>query len=158
MAMEMFKVETSIQAVHVPYRGESQGLQDLLAGNIDMMFGTLSIMMPLVEDGKLLALAVGTTNRSVAVPVLHTVREELKLHKFNFDSWFGIMVPSGTPPDRVKILSEAFKRTLARPAVQEALLKRGVEPVAGADSFDAFLSRNISEYAEVIRKANITLE
>src|SRR5690606_944394 len=139
MAGETFQLYTGIQAVHVAYRGESQGLQDVLGGTVDMMFGTLSIMMPHVEQGKLVALAVGTTNKSVAAPQLRTVRELLNLEKFNFDSWFGIMVPSGTPPERVKILSEAFQRTLARPAIQEALLKRGIEPVSGGDKFDTFL-------------------
>lgn len=158
MAGETFKMHTGIQATHVAYRGESQGLQDLLAGNIDMMFGTLSIMMPHVEQSKLVALAVGTTSRSVAAPQLRTVRELLKLERFNFDSWFGIMVPAATPPDRIKVLSEAFRRTLARPSVQEALLKRGVEPVPGGGNFDAFLSRNVAEYSDVIRKAKITLD
>jgi len=158
MAMETFKLDSGIQAVHIAYRGESQALQDVWGGTVDMMFGTLSIMMPVVDQGGLVALAVGTTNRSVAAPELKTVRDLLNLDKFNFDSWFGVMAPSGISPERLAILKKAFQRTLARPAVQEALLKRGVEPIPNGEEFDTFLSRNIKDYAQIIRRANITIE
>jgi tripartite-type tricarboxylate transporter receptor subunit TctC len=158
MAMETFKTETGLEATHVPYRGESQGLQDLLGGSMDMMFGTMSTMLPHVEQGKLVGLAVGTTNRSVIAPHIPTVREILKLQRFNFDSWFCLMAPSATPPDRINTLSSAFKTVLKRPAIQEALLKRGIEPIQGADDVAAFIDANIKEYAEVIRRSKITLD
>ncbi|MBN9429865.1 MAG: tripartite tricarboxylate transporter substrate binding protein [Burkholderiales bacterium] len=157
LAAEALRKVKPFDATHVPYRGEAAALNDLLAGNIDMMFGTVPLMLPHVTTGRLRAIAVGTSKRAVAAPEYPTVQETFHLNNFHFDSWYGIMAPSGVDPARLDVLKKAFAAVLAKPSIRKALLESGLEPAESGYDFGGFLTKTAAAYKEIIESTKITV-
>jgi len=124
---EMLKQRTGINMLHVPYRGGAPALQDLLAGQVDMMFDNIPGSLPHVRAGKVRALAVTSAERSPVVPELPTMSEYLP--GLQITSWGGMCGPAGLPPAMVEKASELIKKALARGSVKTAFLGQGSTPM-----------------------------
>jgi tripartite-type tricarboxylate transporter receptor subunit TctC len=155
---EMLKREAGIDIVHVAYKGTTPAMQDLMGGQISMMFGSLPTLMPQVKAGKLRALAVTTVQRSPAAPELPTLIEA-GLKGFDVPSWYGAMVPAATPPALVARIQAEIEAAVNAPDVRAKLEAQGMYPVANRpDAFAAQIKRETASWARVIRDGNIKVE
>ena len=143
LAGEMFKAQTGLYAVHVPYRGAAPALQDLLAGQIDFAFDP-GIGLNQVRAGKLRLLAVGSPKRSPLFPDVPTL-DEAGLKGFDADTVFGFYAPAGTPAPIVARLNGEINRILGTPAVKERIANLGGEPLPGTPA--AFHDRAMADSA-----------
>jgi len=154
---EMFKLQTGVRATHVPYQGAQQRLVDLIAGTNKFDFLATSLAVDLVATGKLRALAVTAPKRVAALKDVPTVGEQ-GFAGLAVESWFGLAVKSGTPPDAVARLNESVNTALARPKVHDALSKLGGEPAGGTSAeFDIFVKAEVAHWGKVVRESGITM-
>jgi tripartite-type tricarboxylate transporter receptor subunit TctC len=155
---ELMKREAGIEISHVPYKGTTQAMQDLLGGQISMMFGSAPTLMPQVKAGKLRALAVTTAKRTPAAPELPTLVES-GLKSLDVPSWYGALVPAKTPPDIVLQIQRDIAAILNQGEVKQVLEGQGLYPVANRpDEFAAQIKRETAVWARVIREAGIKAE
>jgi len=155
ISAEKFRLAAGFEATHVPYRGGSEVIADILGGRIDFYFCPLATALPLIREGQVRALVVSSTKRVAELPdVPTTVDAGLK----NADSsiWIGVLAPSKTPRDIVEKFHAAGQKVLSEPAMQESLRKMGVEstPMSPAE-MDALVKRDTAANAEVIKAAGI---
>ena len=157
-AGEMLKVGAGIDMVHIPYKGQGPALQDLLAGNVDIMFGNLPDFMPHIRAGKLKAYGTTFLNRVPQAPELPTIAEQ-GLPGFETDSWFGLLAPASVPKDVVARMQAEFNRVLTDPAVRAALIERGLEPLGGStERFGEHIRSEIAKYARIVREAKMKID
>ena len=140
---------------HVPYRGGTPALQDLLGGNIAFVFGTVSSTLQLVRDGQLVALGVTTKERIAPLPDVPTIAEQ-GFEGFELNEWNGLYAPAGTPAPVVQRLYEAAKHGLADPTVQQRLATLGALPI-GTDpvAFAQYLEQQRALMGRLVREAKI---
>jgi tripartite-type tricarboxylate transporter receptor subunit TctC len=155
ISAEKFRLAAGIEATHVPYRGGSEVLADILGGRIDFYFAPLALALPLIREGKVHALLVSTPHRAPDLPDVPTPAEAgLK----NAESliWFGVFMPSKTPRDIVDKFHAAGVKVLTEPAMRDSLKKLGVEamPLTPRE-MDDFVMRELAANAEVIKAAGI---
>ena len=157
-AGEMLKSMAGIEMIHVPYKGQGPGLIDLLAGNVDLMFGNLPDFLPYIRAGKLKAF--GTTFRS-RVPQardIPTIAEQ-GYPKFETDSWYGIVAPASMPKDVIARMNTEFNHALADPALRSTLVERGLEVIGGTpEKFGDHIRAEITKYAEIVRQSNMKID
>jgi tripartite-type tricarboxylate transporter receptor subunit TctC len=126
-------------------------MNDLIGGQIQLMFDNLASSLAQVHAGRVRALAVTTAKRTALAPELPTIAES-GLPGFDINTWFGIFVPAGTPREVVDRLHAEFTRALAAPDVREKMLSLGAEPVGSRpEEFAAYIRRESEKYARVIR-------
>lgn len=155
---EQFRVAAGLDLVHVPYGGSGQVITSVAAGNTPVGFAALSAAVPLIQDGKLRALAVMSKHRSQAVPDLPTI-EEAGYPDFDGDAWVGVMVPTGTPKDIVTLLHHEIVKIIALPEMKERLAAIGLEPVGDSpEEFSAQMKVEMGKWAKVIKAARIKAE
>lgn len=155
---EMFRLGAGIPMQHVPYRGGGPALTDVIAGNVDAMFGNATSTLPHVRAGRLRPLAVTAGRRTVHLPEVPTVAETV-LPGFEIAEWYGLVGPRGMPPAAVRRLNEEVNRIITRPAMRARLLEQGAEVVGGTpDEFAALIARDLAKIGEVIRAAGITAD
>ena len=130
LAGELFKSMTGTFMLHLPYRGSGPALMDMVAGNADVMFDNLPSSMAQIKAGKLVALAVTSSQRSTALPDVPTVEQAggPALKGYEASSWFGLLAPAGTPADIVNRIQQETAKALASPAVKERLMAQGAIP------------------------------
>ncbi len=158
LAAEWFKSIAGIDIVHVPYKGTSPQIVDLLSGVTKVGFPTMPGVIEHVKDGKLRALAVSSAQRSPLLPDTPTMIES-GYPGYVATSWTGVMVPAGTPPAVVAKLSESMAKVLAMPEVRQRLLDNGAEAVSSTpDEFRVFLLGEIEKWTKVVREANIRID
>jgi tripartite-type tricarboxylate transporter receptor subunit TctC len=152
LAGELFKSQTGVFMVHVPYRGSSPALLDLIAGNMDVMFDNLPSSMQHIRSGKLKAFAVTSSQRSSAMPDVPTVEEAGKLKGFEASSWFGLLAPAGTSADIVNRVQREVTRALNDPAIKEKLQAQGAIPggITPAE-FARLIDSEHSKWAQVVK-------
>ena len=154
---ELFKRAAGIDMLHVPYKGTTQALQDLVGGQVQVMFGALPTLLPSIQSGKLRALAVTTARRAEAMSELPTLMEAG--YAIDVPSWYGVMAPAATPPDLVARAHAALADAMAKPAVREQLRAQGLLPVGSAPAeFSAQVQRETLSWARVIREAGVKAE
>ncbi len=129
LALELLNQRADIAITHVPYKGSGPAIQDVLAGQVDMMFDTTVVAGPHIESGKLRALAVTSAKRLPSLPNVPTVAES-GVPDYEVMSWQAVYVPSGTPPAIVQRLHDEITKILAQPDVRERLAKLGMDPGA----------------------------
>lgn len=150
LAMEMFKIITGTNLIHVPYKGSAPALTDLLAGQVAAYFDNAPNALPHVRAGKLRALAVTTTSRSSFAPDVPTLAEA-GVPGFELTAWFGVAAPAGTPPDIAAKLNAEIQRFLATSEAKDRFLKSGVEPVGGSsEQFGGHIRREVAKWAKVV--------
>jgi tripartite-type tricarboxylate transporter receptor subunit TctC len=155
---EMFKLQTGVHATHVPYVGSNQRLMDLIAGINQFDFLSTSLAVDLIATGKLRALAVTAPKRVAALKDVPTVGEQ-GFPDLAVESWFGLAVKSGTPPDAIARLNEAVNKALAKQTVHDALGKLGGEPAGGTSAeFEMFVKAQVAHWGKVVRESGITMQ
>src|SRR3984957_18334136 len=155
MTAELFQFNAGIKMVHVAYRGEAGAINDLLAGQIPLMFANLSAVMGNIKAGTLRALAVTSAQRSPSAPEIPTVGETA-LPGFDSETWFGIVAPAGTRHDiRAKLNAVALK-ALASDDTKKRYLDLGmVTRSSSPEEFDAYIKAEVAKWSGVIREANV---
>lgn len=154
---ERFRIGAGIDAVHVPFKGTPEVLTELLAGRLDYFFCPVNICLPLIVDGRLVAIAMGSTRRSAVLPDLPTT-VELGVPDSNYDFWVGMFVPAATPRDIVDKLHRETAKALANPAVKESLGKLGAEQnLMEPRAFDSEISKEIAANAALVKAAGIPI-
>ena len=159
LAGELFKTMAGVQMAHIPYKGGSPAMADLLAGQVQLMFDNLANALPNVKAGRLRALAVTTQKRSPFMPDLPTIAES-GLPGFDLTTWFGVMLPAGTPPGIVARLNAEIVRGLSAPDMRERLAAMGAQPPADntPENFTAFIRAEAARYARVVRDSGARVD
>jgi len=158
LSAELFCAMAGIKMLHVPYRGSTPAVTDLLGGQVQVMFSPVSTVLPHIRAGKLKALATTGAKRSAIASDLPTV-EELGLKGFETSVWFGLLLPVGTPTDVVAKVQAATHAALDQPDVQNLFRAQGIEVVkSGPDEFARFIRSETSKWAKVIQTAGIKPE
>jgi tripartite-type tricarboxylate transporter receptor subunit TctC len=155
---ELFKIKTGVEMVHVPYKGSSQALPELVSGSSAMMFDSIPGSMPLVKAGKLKVLAVASSRRVSSLPNVPTV-EEAGVPGFAADNLFGVMVPKGTPPDVVQKLAKAVESAVKSDALRHTLEAQGVElRYSAPEEFGRMVDADFRNWAKVVETAKVKLD
>ncbi len=155
---ERFRLGAGLDAVHVPYKGTPEALTDLVAGRVDYYFCPVVNALPLVKEGKLLALAVGSSRRSSALPELPTT-EEAGVRNSAYNFWVGMFVPAKTPRDIVAKLHAETVRALQSPELKERYARLGAETqIFTPEQFDAYLRDEVASNAALVKAAHIKVQ
>ena len=158
LAAVMFDSMAGVDMVHVPYKGLSPALTDLLSGQVQLMFSSVVAILPHIKAGKLRALAVTGAKRLASLPELPTIAES-GLPGYEASSWYGILAPAGTPRNIVARLNAELTKALEQPEVRASLLAEGAEPVGGSpEAFAAHIRAEKERLGKLIRDAKIRLE
>ncbi|MGO4156450.1 tripartite tricarboxylate transporter substrate binding protein [Cupriavidus sp. YAF13] len=153
LAGESFKFAANVSMQHVPYKGSSPALTDLMGGQIQLMFDSMPSAMPFIKAGKLRAVAVTTLRRARALPDVPTVAES-GLPGFNISTWYGLWAPRGTPAPIVEKLAAHAAQALRQPDVQRQYADMGAEPVGSSPAeFARYTAAEGKKWAEVVRKS-----
>lgn len=156
LAVEMFKMMTGTDMLHVPYKGLSPALTDLLSGQVQVMFSSAVAMLPQVKAGKLRAIAMTGARRSLAIPDIPTVAEA-GLPGYETGSWYGIVAPARTPRPIIERLGREIAAITQSPEISNRLTNEAVIPVGSTpDEFDAHIRRELARWEKVIRAAKLT--
>jgi tripartite-type tricarboxylate transporter receptor subunit TctC len=154
---ELFKMMTGVNLVHVPYRGLGPALTDLLGGQVQVMFASMSASIEYVRANKLRALAVTTATRSDELPDVATVDEFVP--GYEASGWFGLGAPKNTPSQIIDQLNEAINAGLADPTIKARLADLGGTPLVGSPAdFGKLIADDTEKWGKVIRAANIKAE
>ena len=158
MSMELFKSMSGVDIQHVPYKGSSPALTDLMAGQVAIFIGNMPPTVPLVKAGKLRALAVTTKSRSALMPELPTM-SEAGLPGYETVAWFGVLTPTGTPPEIVRKLSAEIAKIARSPEVRDKLVAMGAEPVGSTpEEFKAVIDSDIAKWRPIATKGGIKVD
>jgi tripartite-type tricarboxylate transporter receptor subunit TctC len=159
LAAVLFQRVAGVQLVHVPYKGGGPAVQSVLAGDTQLSFATPPSVLPLVQAGRLKALAVTSRERTPLVPGIPGMAEA-GLPEYEISFWYGFFVPAGTPPAIVKRLFEATAQALAAPEVGKALAREGTEaaPSGSPEDFRAFLESDARLWSRLVRDSGVKAE
>jgi tripartite-type tricarboxylate transporter receptor subunit TctC len=155
LAGELFNLVTGAKLVHVPYKGVNLAMQDVLAGNVHLVFIGIPAAVPHIKAGKLRALALVAPQRSSALPEVPTVAEA-GLRDFEVTTWYGVLAPAGTPKNIVTRLNTELVKIMHSPELKEKLAATGTDPLTSTpEEFAAYIQREIAKWGDVIRKAGV---
>ena len=155
IAGELLKLRTDADLVHVPYRGGGPAMNDLVAGQIEMMFNAFASTLPLVQAGKFRALAITGAKRSPILPDVPTM-EEAGVPDLEIYEWFGLVAPAGIPPEATRRLHAETIRFLQQPDMKARLTDQGVEMIEQTpEEFRDFIRQEIERYRDIIMRAKI---
>ncbi len=155
LAAELFAKTTGVRMTHVPYKGGTPALNDVMGGHIPMAFDPMASTLPHVKGGKLRALAVTSSERSVLLPDVPTVAES-GFPGFEVIGWIGVLVPKNTPQPVIDRLVREFSSVMELPAVRRSVTDMGsFVPTLGPDHFAKFIHTEVVKWRDVVRSANI---
>jgi tripartite-type tricarboxylate transporter receptor subunit TctC len=156
LAMELLNSLTHTKARHIPYRGSAGATQDLLAGHVQAGFQAIHVIKPLVADGNVRLLGLGSLKRSEIAPDLPTLDEQ-GIKGFEVDLWYGVLAPKGTPQAVIDRYNTTINEILKDPKVKATLAKQGLSTAGGTpDRLAKFLVTDIAKWKQVIKDAGIT--
>jgi tripartite-type tricarboxylate transporter receptor subunit TctC len=155
---ERFRMGAGIEVVHVPFKGTPEALTEVLAGRVDYYFCPVNAVLPLIEGKKLLALAMGSSKRSAALPdVATTVEAGVANSDYNF--WVGMVVPAKTPRDVVTKIHQETAKALESKEVRASMAKLGAElMLMRLDEFDSYIRNEVKSNAALVKAAGITAQ
>lgn len=158
LAGELFKIQTKTTLTHVPYKGAGPALQDLVGGQLDLMFDGLGSSAPHLKGGRIKALAVAAPKRAPGFPNIPTAAEA-GVPDYEVSTWYGLFAVKGTPPDVVERVTAEVKKALASPEIQASWHNAGSEvpQVFGAD-FGAMVQQDTARWSKVVKAANVKLD
>jgi tripartite-type tricarboxylate transporter receptor subunit TctC len=155
LALEMFKLRAGIQALHVPYKGSGPALTDLIGGQVQYCFETMTSATPHVKAGKVLALAQTRTKRAKGHPGVPTMDEQ-GFAGYDATTWYGLVGPARMNPAMVKRMNEDMNRVMAMPDVQEKFEQYGAEDGGGTpEKFTQFMATEQEKWARVVKDAKV---
>lgn len=158
MNAEIFRQSARFEAQHVPYKGTPEAMTETATGRIDFFFAPLSSAIPLIKDGRLQALAIGTAQRSPLLPDVPTTAEA-GYAQSEYVFWVALLAPAGTPRAVIDRLNSEALKALASPEVKEKLTVLGAEPMPmSPGAFDAFLKTETARMAQVVKDAGIKVQ
>jgi tripartite-type tricarboxylate transporter receptor subunit TctC len=158
LAAELFKLRTGVDIVHIPYKGAADAVTGVLGGQVQMFFGDIGGVLPLMREGTLRALAVSSDTRNPLVPELPTMIES-GVPDYVVLTYIGVVAPAGTPTGIVEKLNSAINESLTTPDVAAAFARLGAEvQPASPQDFAAFLAAETRKWTEVAKAANIKIE
>ncbi|OGA44922.1 MAG: hypothetical protein A3F74_25740 [Betaproteobacteria bacterium RIFCSPLOWO2_12_FULL_62_58] len=155
LGIELLTLMTGVQLVHVPYKGTGPGMTALLSGEIPMLLVGVATVLPHIKSGKVRAFAVSGAKRSQALPEVPTINEA-GVSGYEFDVWYGMLFPAGTPPAIVRKANAEIVRLLKSAATAERFLNLGLEPLSSTpEEFAALIDREIPKWKKVVKAAGI---
>jgi tripartite-type tricarboxylate transporter receptor subunit TctC len=156
LAMELFKQKTGVEITHVPYRGTPPALTDLLGGHIDLLVSNLPVVLPVIKDGQVVALAMTTAERSALLPDVPTLAEA-GVAGIDVTSWYGLLAPRATPTPVLDAIFTLTRDILASPSVQQKLDAQGLSvKIEAPDVFAERIRRETAMWRDLIRQRNIS--
>jgi tripartite-type tricarboxylate transporter receptor subunit TctC len=161
MTMEYLKLQTGTSFLHIPYKGTAPSVNDLLAGQVQVLFTGAPALLPHIKAGKMRALAVSSPRRIALLPEVPTVAESgvAGTQGFEADQWYGVVAPAGTPAEIVALLNQQINRSLASAEVGARLAAEGAEATpATPQVFGQLIAGEIQRWARVIKAAHITVD
>jgi tripartite-type tricarboxylate transporter receptor subunit TctC len=158
LALESMKATYGLDIVHVPYKGSAPALQDLIGGQISMMFDNLPAALQLINGGQVRALGVTTLKRTASAPEIPTL-DESGMKGFDSQGWFALLAPAGTPAPILDRINVEANRIISTPEFRERMTKVGADTVGGSiDEFRARIKSETERWGKVIEAANIQAE
>jgi tripartite-type tricarboxylate transporter receptor subunit TctC len=144
--------------LHVPYKGLSPALTDLISGQVQVMFSSAVAMLPQAKSGRLRAIAMTGAKRSPALPDVPTVAES-GVPGYETGSWYGVVVPAGTPKPVVGRLAQEIAAISKSPEINQRLVEDAAIPVGSTpDEFGAFIRKELARWAKVVQQGHISVE
>jgi tripartite-type tricarboxylate transporter receptor subunit TctC len=154
---ELFKIMTGCKMAHIPYKGAGPALNDLIAGQVQVMFDNLPSSAGFIKDGRIRALAVTTSTREPSLPNVPTVAETIP--GYEASAWFGVSAPKGTPRDVVEKLNVAINQLLVDPKIQKRLSELGGTPIPGTpEDFGKLISSDTQKWEKVVKTSGATVD
>ena len=158
LVAEMLKSRAGIKMVHVPYKGEAQGLQELIAGRVQVAVFTFGSDRPMIEAGSLKALGVLAAHRLQELPNVGTISEQ-GLPNFDPSLWYGLVAPKGTPHDAILRINRSLQVLLAKPDTKQLFTRQGLTAIASSpEELSSRIVTDIRKYGEIVRIARITVD
>jgi tripartite-type tricarboxylate transporter receptor subunit TctC len=158
LAGELFNSMAGTTMQHIPYKGSAPAMQDLVGGQVQLMFADGPSALPFIKAGKIRALGVGNPTPSVFFPELPTIAGA-GLPNYEAYSWTGVVAAAGTPPAAVARANADMMKVLSDPKTAQAMMAAGAEPAPGtSEQFRTFLANEIKKWGEIIRSANIKVD
>ena len=158
LGVELFQLRSGVTLMHIPYKGTGPGMSALMSGELQVLMAGLATVLPQAKSGKIKVLAVSGSQRSRMAPEVPTVAEA-GVAGYEFNVWYGMMAPGGTPRPIVTKLAIEIARLLKAPVVLERFAVAGLEPISNTpDEFTALLKSEIPEWSKVAKAANIRVE
>jgi tripartite-type tricarboxylate transporter receptor subunit TctC len=155
---ERFRLGAGIDTVNIPFKGSPEALTEIVTGRVDFYFCPVNAVLPLLKDGKLVALAVGSTKRSLALPDLPTTLEA-GVPNSDYNFWVGMFAPARTPRETVNRIYQETVKALHSAEVREKLARLGAEPMEYApEAFNAYIRDEIAANAALVKAAGIKIE
>ncbi len=157
-AGEMLKSMAGIDMVHVPYKAQGPALNDLLGGNIDLMFGNLPDFLPHIQSGKLRTIGTTYLTRAPLAPGIPTIAEQ-GLATFETDSWYGVVAPRNMPADAIALMNSQLNQALQEPLIRKNLADRGIEIIGGTPAaFGEHIQSEIAKYAQIVNSSHMKID
>jgi tripartite-type tricarboxylate transporter receptor subunit TctC len=154
----LFESLAGVDMVHVPYKGSSPLLTDVLAGRIDMTFDSYTVYEEHIRSGKVRALGVTSITRLGALPQVPTIAES-GLKGYDVSNWLGVLAPAGTPKDVITTLHTALGRAMATPALKQQLVALGIEPAFDTpEAFTALMRSELPKWAAIVKRSGATAD
>lgn len=158
LAGEYFNMLAGVRTQHIPYKGSSQALVDVMGGQVHMYYSPPIVALPHIKSGRLRPIAATGDARVSALPNVPTAGEA-GLKGFELSIWYGLLAPAATPRAVIDKLAADIARVLAMPAIKEQLVSQGMTPfVSTPEQFAALIKADLAKYTKIIRTANIKLE
>lgn len=158
LTMELLKLNAGLEMIHIPYKGSAASTTALLGGEIDMLFESGPAVMPLIKDGKIKALAVGSQTRSVTLPDVPTVAEA-GVPGFKAVAWAAFLAPANTPKPVIERLNVELKNVLAKPAIKERFATLGAETFSTSpEQAREFIKKEIENWAVAVKASGAKAE
>jgi tripartite-type tricarboxylate transporter receptor subunit TctC len=158
LSAEAFKTQAQIDLQHIPYKGSSLAMTDVIAGHVPLIFDSLGSSLPQIKAGKLRPLAITSGTRSAAAPDLPTIAE-LGLPGYDVSTWFGLWAPAGTPKDIVEKLSSEVRKILKSQEIANELTARGIEPIGSTpEEFASYQASESIKWARVVKDSGATMD
>ena len=159
LAGELFKLQAGLDIKFIPYAGSTAALTDLMAGRVSYAFETIATVLPLLQGGKLKALAVSSQKRSSQMPDVPTVAEAAGLPDFNVVAWIGLVARAGTPPEIANRLAAEAQKALQNPELRERYQTLGMDPVSSSPAeLQRIMNEAYDRFGDVIKRANVKIE